>query len=172
MLESMLMARLPESEEGYAQDEVWEGIRVLDLYAGSGALAIEALSRGAAWADLVDNAPAACKVIRRNLDETGLGARTRLYCASVLGVLGADSVLPGKEGYDIIALDPPYADPSIEQVVRSVGDSGLLRAEGLVVVEHSRRLGLAAEYGSLVRVRERTHGDTSVSVYRNQEASI
>ena len=78
MLEALLLARLPESAHGYAQEELWAGVRMLDLYAGSGALAIEALSRGAAWADLVETSHAACQVIRRNLAETGLAERARL----------------------------------------------------------------------------------------------
>jgi len=144
---------------------------VLDLYAGSGALAIEALSRGAAQADLVEASPAACRVIRRNLAETGLADRARLYCLTVQSALAGDSVLRKGSGYDIITLDPPYADPTITDVVRTLAGSGMLRAHALVVVEHSRRVPLAEEYGSLARIRDRTHGDTTVTVYENQEAS-
>lgn len=170
MVESVLMADLPDSEGGYTLADLWAGKRVLDLYAGSGALAIEALSRGAAWADLVESARQACHAIRRNLEATGLAGLAHLYCAPVQAMLGADSPLRSKGGYDIIALDPPYADPSIEQVVRQLGAGGLLGANALVIVEHSRRLALADEYPSLARIRQRTHGDTSVSIYRNVEA--
>ncbi len=171
MLESLLLARLPESDEGYALEEIWAGVRMLDLYAGTGALAIEALSRGAAGADLVEASPAACRVIRRNLAETGLAARARLYCISVQAALGQDSPLRGGNGYGIIALDPPYADSTVGDIVRLLSGCGMLQPAALVVVEHSRRVPLAQQYGTLALVRERTHGETTVSLYRNQEAT-
>lgn len=169
MLESLLLARLPESEQGYSLEEIWAGVRMLDLYAGTGALAIEALSRGAAAADLVEASPVACRVIRRNLSETGLAERARLFCLTVEAALGPDSPLRGSGGYAIIALDPPYADPSVGEIVRLLSSAGLVLPGGLVVVEHSRRVPLGEHYGTLALVRERTHGDTTVSLYRNQE---
>ncbi|MHB1005137.1 MAG: RsmD family RNA methyltransferase [Chloroflexota bacterium] len=171
MLESLLVSRLPRNEQGYSQEEVWAGVRVLDLYAGTGALSIEALSRGAAWADLVEANGSACKTIKRNLAETGLAERARLRPTTVQSVISSDSLVSEEAGYDIIALDPPYADPTVGVVVRTLGEGWLPRANALVVVEHSRRVELADEYGSLVRIRQRTHGDTSVSVYRKQEAA-
>ncbi|MHB1415546.1 MAG: RsmD family RNA methyltransferase [Chloroflexota bacterium] len=169
MLESMLVARLPESEEGYAQAQIWEDKRVLDLYAGTGALAIEALSRGAAFASLVEASQAACRIIRRNLKETGLEAKAHLHCVTVQSALREDSVLRTEGSYDIITLDPPYADPALAGVVEAVAASALVHQNTLVVVEHSRRVALEDEYEGLARIRERTHGDTTVSIYVNQE---
>lgn len=171
MLESILMARRASTDEEATQEDLWRGLRFLDLYAGSGALAIEALSRGADSADLVEANPAVCRLIRRNLEETGLASRATVHCLSVERALGPDSRLRGRGGYDIIALDPPYADPTIDAIARQTADSGLARGGGLVVVEHSRRVNLADRYGSLTSVRRRTHGDTSVTVYAMQEAS-
>ena len=171
MLESLLYSRRSAGEAELGPSDVWDGLRWLDLYAGTGALAIEALSRGAAWADLVEGNPAACRVIRRNLAETGLAARAHLFCQTVQAALASDSVLLSRGGYDIIALDPPYDDPSVGSVLPLLSDSPLWRKGGLLAVEHSRRLPLAPEYGRLVLARDRTHGDTVLSVYVKQEAT-
>ena len=171
VLEALLYSRRTEVGAEVAPWEAWEGLRWLDLYSGSGALAIEALSRGAAWADLVDGSSIACRAIRRNLSETGLEAKARVRCRAVQAALAGDSDLLSRGGYDIIALDPPYADPELMTVLRSLAASPLLRDGGLLAVEHSRRVSLAEGYGLLVLARRRIHGDTAFSVYVKQEAS-
>src|SRR4030042_1283482 len=82
--------------------------RVLDLFSGTGAMGIEALSRGAGWVDFVESEPRCCGIIRENLEKTKLAAQAHIYCCSVAKVFSSLD----KE-YDIILMDPPYANPSI-----------------------------------------------------------
>jgi 16S rRNA (guanine966-N2)-methyltransferase len=170
MLESLLVARHADGEQTEPA-EVWQGLSWLDLYAGSGALAIEALSRGAARADLVEANHSVCQVIKRNLIETGTKSAANVYCQTVRAALARESAIFGAGGYDIIALDPPYADPNLLAVLQTVAESGLLRAGGLLAVEHSRRVELPQGLGGLTRLRDRGHGDTVISIYAAQEES-
>jgi 16S rRNA (guanine966-N2)-methyltransferase len=134
--------------------------RVLDLYAGTGALGIEALSRGAGHADLVERAPAACAAIRANLAKTKLDARARLVQADVERALAR---LEGR--YDLVFLDPPYTDERADAVIASLGATGVVDAESVVVYEHSRRREPPATCGPLTLRTTRRHGDTCVTIY-------
>jgi 16S rRNA (guanine966-N2)-methyltransferase len=137
--------------------------RVLDLFAGSGALGIEALSRGAGWVDFVDRQPRCCDIIRQNLEKTGLGAQAHVYCC---GVAKALSFLD-KE-YGIVLMDPPYANASIGKLVAQLATSRLLGKDSIVVVTHSPRLSLESTYDTLNLVKEHRHGDSCIAVYRKE----
>ena len=151
------------------REEGWEGRRVLDLYAGTGALGIEALSRGAARADFVEHASIACAVIADNLRRTGLADRGQVHCLAVAAALARSDVLVGP--YDLILLDPPYSDPALTAVVRSVLGGPLVSDTTIVVVEHAKHASLDEEHGKLRRFRLRTHGHTSLSIYGPPELS-
>lgn len=139
---------------------VYQPARVLDLYAGSGAMAIEALSRGAVCADLVERAPAACAVIRENLAKTRLGDRARVIQAEV------GRILDRLEGpYDLVFLDPPYADPGIDNVIERLGARGLVANGSVVVYEHSKRREPPPSCGPLSATVTRCHGDTCITIY-------
>ncbi|MBI2305329.1 MAG: 16S rRNA (guanine(966)-N(2))-methyltransferase RsmD [Chloroflexi bacterium] len=140
-----------------SMDVSWE--RVLDLYAGTGALGIEALSRGAAWADFVEKDYHCCETIKVNLERTKLADRAHVYHLSLRQAL---TVL--QERYDMIFMDPPYNEPQIEQTVAAVVD--WMGPSSLLAVEHSSRTPLALSYGSRQLVKNRTHGDTTISIYR------
>jgi|DewCreStandDraft_2_1066082.scaffolds.fasta_scaffold15563_2 16S rRNA (guanine966-N2)-methyltransferase len=142
---------------------IWQGRRVLDLYAGTGAVGIEALSRGAAWAEFVEANPAACRVLRQNLETVGFATRARLHCAPVQQVLGQPDRLSGP--YDVIFLDPPYGDPSLPVVLERIIRLGLLKPDGLLVIEHAREQPLPPRLDGLVCIRERRYGRTMVSIY-------
>jgi 16S rRNA (guanine(966)-N(2))-methyltransferase RsmD len=135
--------------------------QVLDLFSGSGAMGIEALSRGAGWVDFVDRERRCCAIIRQNLEKTKLGARAHVYCTSVSRALS----FLDKE-YGIVVMDPPYADTSIGDIVGRLAGSSLVGDETIVVVTHSPRLVLNPGYGPLGLLRERRHGDSCISVYR------
>lgn len=139
--------------------------RVLDLFAGSGALGIEALSRGAAWADFVERDPKAVAIIRENLQHTKLGDRARIHRRSAKAAL-----LDLKEAYNTIFIDPPYADPALPQFLQALGASSLVGPGTTVVVEHWRRWELPPHIGPLTRQVERRHGETVVSIYRQEAA--
>ncbi len=134
--------------------------RVLDLYAGTGALAIEALSRGADAAVLVERSPVACAVIRENLTRTKLAARARVIQGDV------ERVLPRLEGpFDVVFLDPPYADERVDAVLAALGEHGIIGDQSVVVYEHSKRRQPPETCGPLARYVTRCHGDTCVTIY-------
>ena len=136
-----------------------ESVDVLDLYAGTGALGIEALSRGAGSVDFVESDAGRCRDIRANLEALGLAKRGKVQVGRVEKTLAR---LDGPFG--LVLIDPPYdADPWREVMTQL--DGGMLEQEATVVAEHSSRLELAPAYGGLVRARSRRYGDTSVSVY-------
>jgi 16S rRNA (guanine966-N2)-methyltransferase len=136
--------------------------RVLDLYAGTGALAIEALSRGTGTADLVERAAQACAAIRRNLAAARVAERTRLHCMDVRTAL----TRLGPEPFTTVFLDPPYADPSVGDVLAELGRSGLVAAGTTVVLEHAARRPPPESVGPLALDSDRRYGDTGVAFYR------
>jgi len=137
--------------------------QVLDLFAGSGALGIEALSRGAGWVDFVEHEPRCCDIISQNLERTKLAAQAHIYCC---GVAKAISFLD-KE-YDIILMDPPYSSSSIGSLVAQLGTSKLVGKNTIVVVTHSSRLPLDSTYSTLNLIKERRHGDSCIAVYQKE----
>lgn len=108
-----------------------EGLRVADLFAGSGALGFEALSRGAAFACFVESDAAAAAAIQANASALGAADRVRIVRGSAL-------TLPRSEPFDLIMADPPYAAGSGSAAVRAVFDAGWLAPGGLLAVETSR----------------------------------
>ena len=139
----------------------WE--RVLDLFAGSGALGIESLSRGAGWVDFVEQEPRCCSIIRQNLEKTKLAAQAHIYCCSV-----AKAISFLEEEYSIVLIDPPYSDLSIGSLVRQLANSKLLRPNSIVVVTHSPRFPLNSPIDTLHVLKERRHGDSCITVYQKE----
>ena len=137
-----------------------EGAVVLDLFAGSGAMAIEALSRGAAEAELVEDDRDAVAVIRRNLELAGMQQRATVWPMPVHRALSK----VGRQ-FDIIVADPPYSMPGIHELAERLSESGLLGPGGVLVLEHGKRFDAKPVYGRLVRWQEKRYGDTSVSFY-------
>lgn len=138
------------------------GERVLDLYAGSGALALEAVSRGAARAVLNDQSRAARAVIAENIASLGCGARTRLLPMSDMSAIE----LLAREGarFSLVFLDPPYRMDTAP-VVRSLLDRALLAPGGVIVAEHSVKTPPETD-GRLTLSARRAYGDTALSIYR------
>ncbi len=137
---------------------------VLDLYAGTGALGIEALSRGAGSADFVEKKPRCCALIKENLRRTGLAEGGTVYCVSAAR---AASILEGE--YGILLMDPPYADLSIGDTIEKIASSHLVGRDSTLVVEHSRRVPLEEIYGDFHKIKDLHHGDSHVSVYQHLE---
>lgn len=136
--------------------------RVLDLYAGSGALGIEALSRGAAWCDFVERDQAACELIRANLLLTGLEKQGRVYR---LAAARAPEELEGP--YTLVLADPPYDDGGAVRVLESIGGSTLVgKGKTILVLEHSARHEPSNALGALSLTKSLRHGDSAVSIYR------
>lgn len=136
--------------------------RVLDLYAGSGALGIECLSRGAEWAEFVEQRAPVCRIIADNLEHTHFSEQAKVHNTTVARFLAHHQP---EATYDIIFMDPPYADPQIEQTIRTVAASSLGSPGGLLIVGHSPRVTLADEYSPLQRIKFRRLGDSCFSLY-------
>jgi 16S rRNA (guanine966-N2)-methyltransferase len=146
-----------------------EGAAFLDLYAGSGAVGLEALSRGARMAVFVERAPAALQALRRNLAALGVETRSRVEAAAVAAFLRAASgSVPKREGYDVVFLDPPYdAAQEYAMALDWLGgaQTSLLAAGAIVVAEHRRKQTLEERYGGLARTRLLEQGDAAMSFY-------
>jgi len=135
--------------------------QVLDLFAGSGALGIEALSRGAGWVDFVEREPRCCAIIKQNLEKAKLEAQAHIYCCSV-----AKAISFLDKEYSIILIDPPYSDSSIGSLVTQLATSKLVGTGSTVVVTHSSHLPLSSSYAPLNLIKERRHGDSCIAIYQ------
>ena len=136
-----------------------DGMRVLDLYAGSGAMGLEALSRGAAAAELVDHDAGACEVIRRNVEKLGI-AGANVVRSDALSHLEAGA--GGRARYDLVLIDPPY--DMLRSILSSLDDAlpGALASGGRVVVESAGEVEPAL---SLLVKTSRVYGSTRVTVF-------
>ncbi|MSQ61077.1 MAG: 16S rRNA (guanine(966)-N(2))-methyltransferase RsmD [Dehalococcoidia bacterium] len=139
--------------------------RVLDLYAGSGALGIEALSRNDGACDFVEGDARACGAIRRNLASLGMEERAHVYQMAVARALRE---LPGP--YTLVLMDPPYADEEAVSLLDAWAGPERLDVGAIIVLEHSRRTAAPERLGMLPLFRERRHGDTMIAIYAAAEA--
>ena len=147
----------------------------LDLYAGSGAVGLEALSRGAACVAFVERAPSALKVLNQNLARLGIGAGIRVHAKSVSAFLRSASGTPPKPGknpepekYEVVFLDPPYDETrEYAATLGLLGGAahGILAPGAVVIAEHRRKQQLDKQYGKLNRTRLLEQGDAALSFY-------
>ena len=135
--------------------------RVLDLFAGTGALGIEALSRGAASAVFVDQAKAALSAIRYNIRELGLEDRSRVIHWNIMKNLNC--LIPEKNAFDLVFMDPPYETNAVEPTLAGLISCGALTSGARVVIEHSSREPIVHGMGKLVLRDQRRFGKTLVS---------
>lgn len=135
--------------------------RVLDLYAGTGALGIEALSRGADWCDFVERGQRSCQTIGENLANTGLAERATVHALSAGQAINR---LTGP--YTLVLADPPYNDERALEDLERVASSPVVAPGAVLVVEHSRRREAPPALGGRPLQQTRRHGDTCVSFYR------
>ncbi|MGH3359388.1 MAG: 16S rRNA (guanine(966)-N(2))-methyltransferase RsmD [Nocardioidaceae bacterium] len=136
----------------------WSDVRVLDLFAGSGALGLEALSRGAAHATFVEQDRRTADVVRRNIATLGLAGATVVAAPAARAVARLDGA------FDVVFMDPPYAfgDDELTGVQAALGDRGAIAADGIVVVERSKRSGEPVWAGGLEATRHKTYGSTTL----------
>jgi 16S rRNA (guanine966-N2)-methyltransferase len=150
------------------------GARFLDLFAGTGAIGIEALSRGAKEVVFIENHAPAAKLIRQNLDSLDIRSGFTIMAVDALRGLSvlASRKLPSSLGFDCIFLDPPYAAAEeYARVLEFLGSAELLAPGGLVVAEHRRSFNLSEEAGALKRFRVLKQGDAALSFYRAAAAA-
>jgi 16S rRNA (guanine966-N2)-methyltransferase len=141
-----------------------DGAGGLDLYAGSGALGIEALSRGAVHAVFVERLAAALEVLRRNLVQLELHDRSRVLRSDARRAIRE----LGRRGecFELVLMDPPYAAGEAEKAMAAVVEARILSPEGTLVLESSRR-DLPGEVAGLRRLDARGYGDTVMLRFRN-----
>ncbi len=138
-----------------------EGARVVDLFAGTGALAFEALSHGARFALFVDNGAEARALLRANVEALALGGVTRIWRADATKLGSA----PAGGPFALAFLDPPYGQGLAGPALTSLIAGGWLEPNALCVVEEDAKVDIAAPIG-LAHIDERVYGDTKISIFR------
>jgi len=133
----------------------------LDLYAGTGALGIEALSRGAEEADFVEQNPKCCSVIKENLEHTGFTDKARVYRLEA-----HKAIRKLQKQYGLIFMDPPYYDRSCQTIMKDMANSDLVGSQSTIVMEHSQRTNPESSYGGFQMTKRLHHGDTCVSIFQ------
>ena len=141
-----------------------EGKRVLDLFSGTGALGLEALSQGAEQVTFVDSDRAQCRDISANLEQVGLTARTTVVCADALEALRRLSV--SGPSFDFVFIDPPYDDGMASKSMEKLAALGLVSKDGFALVECRKRHDLPEVFGELKLLRDKRYGQTKILIYR------
>ena len=137
------------------------GAKVLDLFGGTGQLGIEALSRGADSAVFVDAREDACKIIRENLKRTKLEGQGKVVSSDYLEYLRRS-----REKFNIIILDPPYAEVFLENALNCVAEIDILQTGGIIVTERPLGKELLCEFDGLTRSKDYKYGNTLLTLYR------
>jgi 16S rRNA (guanine(966)-N(2))-methyltransferase RsmD len=140
------------------------GCRVLDVFAGTGNLGLEALSRGAAFAVFVDSHKESVALVEKNLRMLGFGDRGRVLEREALSALR--SLEKREEPFQLVFIDPPYRQGLAEKVLGFLATSALIDSRSLIVVESASRELLPTEFGPLREFDRRVYGDTAVSFFR------
>lgn len=141
----------------------FDGGRGLDLFAGTGGLGIEALSRGLDKVVFIDHDRTALKTIQKNLETTHLTGQAEIYRSDVEKAL----LWLRKLQFDIIFLDPPYAEKVIVRLLEQVAEFSLLRTDGVIVVEHPVDQPLPERIGNLNCNRTKKYGDTQITLFHH-----
>jgi len=143
----------------------FDGLRVIDLFAGTGALALEAISRGAAYGLLVEDSAEARGLIRENVEALGLTGCTRIFRRDATDLGPAGNIAP----FGLAFLDPPYGKGLADKALRSLVSGGWLAEGAIVVIEEREGVELDAPPG-LTAVDHRSYGDTAVTFLRHAPA--
>ena len=137
------------------------GAHVLDLFGGTGQLGIEALSRGAASAVFVDSREDACKLIRENLKRTNFEHQGKVVRCDYLQYLKRCT-----EKFEIIILDPPYAEVFLENALKSITEIDILHSGGIIIAERPLGKDLPWEFAGFTRSKDYKYGKTVLTIYR------
>ena len=142
---------------------VFDGITVLDLFAGSGALGLEALSAGCRAVTFVEKQPMCCRVIRENARRLQVERQCRIVSGDAVRVMA--DLSRQRETFGVVFADPPYAGDEAKKCLLALGACDIVSAPGLVVLEHHKSVALAPRCGSLILWQTKHYGDTNVSFY-------
>lgn len=139
------------------------GARFLDVCAGTGAVGLEAISRGAEEAVFVEQSRRALEQLESNIEQLGVGGSTRIVGKEAVAALR--SLASREEQFDIVYVDPPYDAELYRPILRLLGVSALVAPDGLVVVERHTRHDLPLEVGDLRHYRDERYGESSLAFY-------
>lgn len=137
------------------------GAAILDLFGGTGQLGIEALSRGAKSAVFVDAREDACKIIRENLQRTKLSLQAKVVRSDYL-----DYLRRCRESFDIILLDPPYAEVFLENALKCITEIDILQSGGIIIAERPLGKELLLDFEGYTRSKDYKYGNTLLTLYR------
>jgi len=140
--------------------------RGLDLFAGTGALGIEALSRDIEWVDFVDQDHHCCDIIEQNLEKVRFAEKAHVYCCAITKALNFLKV-----EYDIIFLDPPYAYHGINELMIKLANSNLAGNDSIIIAFHSSHKALQQSYSGFSLIKDKKYGDTTISFYCGEAES-
>lgn len=143
-----------------------DGAKVLDLFAGSGALGLEALSRGADSCIFVDNDKSSVKAIKDNLETLGLARNEDIIILAADAVKAISRFSKSADKFDLIFLDPPYYKSLAKKSLFLLGSYDILTKSGVVIIEHSKHDEVPNSFGELGLYRSVRYGDTQISFYR------
>jgi 16S rRNA (guanine966-N2)-methyltransferase len=145
-----------------------DGSRFLDICAGSGAVGIEALSRGASEVTFIEQSRDACAVIEANLNTVGAAGCATIERRNASAALKA--LEQGSKQFDVAFLDPPYSSEMYHEVMEQLGSGNLIAPGGIVVVEHRAKIPPKREYEKLQRFRELKQGESALAFYEFRDS--
>lgn len=137
---------------------------VLDMFAGTGSLGIEALSRGAASAVFFDRSPQCCKIIKENLEHTKLTEKASVFNMDFTA--GINKMYHDGRKFDIIIMDPPYNKNFIQEALNLIAKNDIIVDDGIIIAEHSVLDKLPESCGRLKAIDTRKYGDTMITIYK------
>ncbi len=143
-----------------------QGARVLDLYAGTGALGLEALSRGACQIVFVENRVASVRILRQNVTLCGHDERCDVITQGVETFLASPPSFGEPPAFDIVFADPPYHTTDLIRLLERLSLSGKIAAQGTVILEHFFKRTVPSQIGALTQTRQSRYGDTMLTFYR------
>lgn len=158
--------RVKESLFSMIQNYIYDST-VIDLFAGTGNLGIEALSRGAKKAFFVDNNRKSIEMVQQNLEKTKLKSLATILLADVM--VGLDKLKHKNVKAGLIFLDPPYDNENIVLTLHKISADELLSKDGVLVLEHEKDYSIPNRVGNLVRWRKQEYGSTIVTLFRLKE---
>lgn len=144
-----------------------EGARFMDLFAGCGAIGIEALSRGAEFVTFVESNPRHARIIRENIERCGFKHYAEVFCADVLRLV--EKIAPYKPHCDIIFVDPPYDYQCWKILLPKIEANVKISDYGFLVIEHSTKVSMPDKVGAITLYGNYIYGDTTLTVYRKHK---
>lgn len=155
--------RVKEALFSILRDRI-DGATMLDLFAGTGAIGIEALSRGAGRVTFVESHPTSLRLLQANLNQCRLLENTEIYPGETRAFL--QHAARHGLAFDIIFADPPYRDDSANTLLPLLGQSAMILPHTVVILEHPTKHQIPPQVGPLNRVRQYRYGDSSLSLFR------